>query len=189
MKQKIVLIMTLLATLFLTACQDKTEAKKEATESKTEQVAKPEEAPAEEMTKVYTYEHGQEVKQYGKETITYKGKDILKIEVELTQPFEEETKNQLAQQDLATVKPEVIEVLKEDKTLSQLLDKPGLTTTFDITDNYDLVLKMMIDMAKVDFESLKTIENFGYDFSALENTTAKRYMASLEVHGATELTP
>lgn len=190
MKKGLLLISILLVSLGLVACSGKTKESAKPKKPKTESV-KPKEEVADDTvyTRTFTYERGSEVKQKGRETITYQGKDILSLDVELTQPFDDATKANLSQYDLQTVKPEVIASLEQDPTLSQLLGKEGLTTTFDVTDTYDLVIRMQIDMKTVNLEALKSIEQFSYDFGNLEKTTPRRYIASLTIRGAEEVNP
>ena len=190
MKKMIWLISLLFVSISLAACSSNKEEKTaKPAKPKSETVAKKESLDDTVETKTYTYERGTDVKQQGRETITYKGKDIQKVDIQLTQPFDDTTKANLAQQDLQAIKPEVIAAIEQDQTLAQLLGKQGLTVSFDVTENYDLVINMSVDMAKVNFEELKAIENFGYNFAGLENTTPKRYIASLEVRGAEEVKP
>lgn len=190
MKKVLLLLSTLLLSLGLVACSDKKNETPKPTKPKTESV-KPKEEVADDTvyTKTLTYERGTTVKQQGRETITYKGKEILSLDVQLVQPFDDNTKANLSQYDLQTVKPDVIASLEKDPTLSQLLGKSGLTTSFDISDAYDLIINMHIDMATVNIEELKKIENFSYDFAGLENTTPRRYIAALTIRGAEEVNP
>lgn len=189
MKKIISTISILIISIGLMACTAKETKPSKPKKPKVETVA-PEKVIEETVqTRTFAYERGTEVKQKAQETITYKGKEIQTVDVQLIQPFDETTKANLAQYDLETVKPEVIATLEQDATLSQLLGKEGMTVSFDVTPEYDLLIKMTIDLKTVNLEELKKIENFSYDFAGLENTTAKRYIASLEVRGATEMTP
>lgn len=140
-----------------------------------------------EVVKTETYEYTQEVDgvtQTIRETISYKGKKFLHLDLSITHPADEETKSTFAGLDFEVVRAQLIAMMDEQSAMQQLRAVEGVETVIDVTENYDLVFNIRVDMEVVDLDVLSQVEEFGADFAGFSKITPKAYIAGLKAAGA-----
>lgn len=141
----------------------------------------------EEVVKTETYEYIQEVggdTQTIRETISYKGKKFLRLDLSITHPADEETKTTFAGLDFETVKTQLLTMMDEQSALQQLRAVEGVEAVTNVTENYDIVVDIRVDMEVVDLEVLSQVEDFGADFAGFSKITPKVYIEGLKASGA-----
>lgn len=195
------LLLLLVACLFLTACASqnsnkssqsttsKTAATTETTENSTEDSTTTS-SSVEDIEKVesYQYEANESgLKQIIKETLVYKGKKFLKIELHITQEADEATKANFAGYDFATVRGELLSYLEQQSFFQQLKGVSGLEVITDVTQDYSIIINIKIDMATIDLQALSNVEGVGTDFTELATVTPAAYILGLKLRGAVQV--
>lgn len=182
-----------LAVLLLSGCslleRDKT-TKSTTTDKSTSQTTANREAI--EGTKSFRYEiKNGDSTQIHIHTITYKDNQITQLRQQVTNKlFNEETLANLRQQNLETVKPELLAFLEEQELTKNLRQTAGVThLSFDVAENFDVITDISIDMATADLTSLANNSGFGLDLLDLKQISAKQYMARMKIRLAQEVAP
>lgn len=142
-----------------------------------------------EKTRVFTYQ--QEVSGLTQNmtiTTTYKGSEFIRVKIDILQPFDDETLSILKQQDINTVRQNAIPAMEQAPEFTALKNIEGVDVKVDISDNYEFLCTLDIDMATVDLEAASQEPTYGDMFEALKDVTPSEYFLGLSLIGAEEVT-
>ena len=141
-----------------------------------------------EKTEAYQYEETVEgFKQTIKETLVYKGDKFTRIELHITQEPDEATKASLAGLDYGLVRSQLLEYLEQQPFVQQLRAVPGLELATEVTQDYFIIMKIKIDMSRIDLQALSNVEGIGTDFTELATISPSAYILGLKLKGAVQV--
>lgn len=141
-----------------------------------------------EKTEAYQYEETVEgFKQTIKETLVYKGDKFTRIELHITQEPDEATKASLAGLDYGLVRSQLLEYLEQQPFVQQLRAVPGLELATEVTQDYFIIMKIKIDMSRIDLQALSNVEGVGTDFTELATISPSAYILGLKLKGAVQV--
>lgn len=134
-----------------------------------------------------TYEYTQDaggLEQTVRETVAYQGQDFHKLDVTVSQEADESIKVMAEGQDFQTVKDQLLAFMESNQTIQELKETKGVTASFDLTEEYVFIFRLVIDMETVDAKALGDISEFGIDLSNISEMSPQEYIKGLEANGA-----
>ncbi|MBP2620757.1 hypothetical protein ACVRXQ_08455 [Streptococcus panodentis] len=174
------LICLLAALLFLSACSQRSDSSRNAGQSDLSETSQSQAAKAETVTKSYRTEQEFEG---GKEsrilTVTYSGQQYEKVVLRVNRTIPANIKESLGDQDISTVKEELLKVAERLLGLDQIAAIKGIELHTDLTAD-EILFVLTVHPKELDFEAVKQLPTYGPIFEQIQTLSPEELLSTFK---------